>query len=144
MGYKQKHPETCLAKCLMILLEKANNKKISDKYELELLIFSLKYERENIARGHLEKAVKDFKINIKWYVDSEIFFGFLLYVGSLNFFNICPDSVVRPITLPSQGNNSSSNLDRGVEQSETTRSTQKRFSCFCFSIGALLSVSVKR
>jgi len=77
MGFKQKHPETCLAKCLMILLEKGKNQKIPDKYELELLIFSLKYERENIARGHLEKIVKDFKVNIDWYVDSKIFFDFV-------------------------------------------------------------------
>ncbi|MDO8628448.1 MAG: hypothetical protein Q7R56_01705 [Nanoarchaeota archaeon] len=77
MSFKQKHPETCLAKCLMILLEKVKNKKISDNYELELLIFSLKYERENIARGHLEKVVKDFKVNIDWYVDSKIFFYFV-------------------------------------------------------------------
>lgn len=75
--YKQKHPETCLAKCLMILLEKAKHKEIPDKYELELLIFSLKYERENIARGHLEKVVRDFKVNIDWYVDAKIFFDFV-------------------------------------------------------------------
>ncbi len=77
MSFKQKHPETCLAKCLMILLEKAKNQKIPDKYELELLIFSLKYERENIARGHLEKVVKDFKVNLSWYVDSKVFFDFV-------------------------------------------------------------------
>lgn len=77
MSFKQKHPETCLAKCLMILLEKAKNKKIPDKYELELLVFSLKYGRENIARGHLEKIVKDFKVKINWYVDSKIFFDFV-------------------------------------------------------------------
>ena len=77
MGFKQKHPETCLAKCLMILLEKSKNQKIPDKYELELLIFSLKYERENIARGHLEKVVKDFNVKINWYVDSKIFFDFV-------------------------------------------------------------------
>jgi len=77
MDYKQKHPETCLAKCLMILLEKTRKQKISNKYELELLIFSLKYERENIARGHLEKVSKDFKININWYADSKIFFDFV-------------------------------------------------------------------
>lgn len=76
-NYKQKHPETCLAKCLMILLEKANHRTILDKYELELLIFSLKYERENIARGHLEKVVRDFKVNIDWYVDAKIFFDFV-------------------------------------------------------------------
>ena len=77
MNFKQKHPETCLAKCLMILLEKSRNQKISDKYELELLIYSLKYERENIARGHLEKVVKDFNVRINWYADSKIFFNFV-------------------------------------------------------------------
>jgi hypothetical protein len=77
MSFRQKHPETCLAKCLMILLEKIKDHKIPDKYELELLVFSLKYERENIARGHLEKVVKDFKVNINWYVDSKIFFDFV-------------------------------------------------------------------
>ena len=77
MTFKQKHPETCLARCLIILLERLKNKKISDKYELDLFIFSLKYERENIARGHLEKIVRDFKINIDWYVDSKIFFDFV-------------------------------------------------------------------
>ncbi len=75
--YKQKHPETCLAKCLMILLERSLHKTIPDRYELELLIFSLKYERENIARGHLEKVVRDFKVNIDWHVDSRIFFDFV-------------------------------------------------------------------
>lgn len=77
MRYKQKHPETCLAKCLMILIEKLKHQRILDKYELELLMFSLKYERENIARGHLEKVIKDFKIGINWYVDSKIFFDFV-------------------------------------------------------------------
>lgn len=77
MSFKQKHPETCLAKCLMILLEKERKQKIPAKYELDLLIFSLNYERENIARGHLEKIVKDFKVNIDWYVDSKIFFDFV-------------------------------------------------------------------
>lgn len=77
MSFRQKHPETCLAKCLMILLEKEKHQKIPDKYELDLLIFSLKYERENIARGHLEKIVKDFKVKIDWYVDSQIFFDFV-------------------------------------------------------------------
>jgi hypothetical protein len=77
MKYQQKHPETCLAKCLMILLEKVKNKKIPDKYELELLVFSLKYERENIARGHLEKVVKDFRVKISWVADSKIFFDFV-------------------------------------------------------------------
>ena len=76
MKYKQKHPETCLAKGLIILLEKASNQKISEKYELELLIFSLKHGRENIARGHLEKIVKDFRVKLKWYTDSQIFFDF--------------------------------------------------------------------
>ena len=73
MNYKQKHPETCLAKCLMILLENFGNK-IPHNYELDLLIFSLKYERENIARGHLEKITKNFKVNVDWYADSKIFF----------------------------------------------------------------------
>jgi len=77
MNYKQKHPETCLAKCLMILLEDVQKQKILDEYELELLIFSLKYERENIARGHLEKVVRDFNVDIKWTVDSKIFFDFV-------------------------------------------------------------------
>ncbi len=61
----------------MILLEKSRNRKIADKYELELLTFSFKYERENIARGHLEKIIRDFKVNICWYVDSKIFFDFV-------------------------------------------------------------------
>ena len=77
MQYQQKHPETCLAKCLMILIEKLKNKKIDDSYELDLLIFSLKYERENIARGHLEKVVNDFGVKINWVVDSKIFFDFV-------------------------------------------------------------------
>ncbi|HLD16075.1 MAG TPA: hypothetical protein VJB94_05915 [Candidatus Nanoarchaeia archaeon] len=77
MNLKQKHPETCLAKCLMILLEKLNNKKIRDSYEIELLMFSLRYERENIARGHLEKVIKDFRVRVDWYADSKIFFDFL-------------------------------------------------------------------
>ena len=77
MQYQQKHPETCLAKCLMILIEKLKNKKIEDKYELDLLIFSLKYERENIARGHLEKVVKDFRVKIDWIADSKIFYDFV-------------------------------------------------------------------
>ncbi len=77
LHYKQKHPETCLAKCLMILLEKSKKIEIPDKYELELLIFSLKYERENIARGHLEKVVRDFDVKIDWFVDSKIFFDFV-------------------------------------------------------------------
>ncbi len=65
----------------MILLEKARNQKISDKYELDLLIFSLKYGRENIARGHLEKVAKDFKIRINWYAGSQIFFDFVKKMG---------------------------------------------------------------
>src|SRR3989344_5451452 len=77
VNYKQKHPETCLAKCLMILLEKAKGEKIPDKYELEFLLFSLKYKRKNIAIGHLEKVVRDFEINIKWIADSKIFFDFV-------------------------------------------------------------------
>ncbi len=77
MKFKQKHPETCLAKCLMILLEKDKDRKIPSNYEIKLLIFSLKHGRENIARGHLEKIVKDFKVNIKWYVGSKIFFNFV-------------------------------------------------------------------
>ena len=76
MRFKQKHPETCLAKCLMILIEKAKNKKLADSYELKLLIYSLKHRRENIAKGHLEKFVKDFNINVNWYVGSKIFFDF--------------------------------------------------------------------
>jgi hypothetical protein len=77
MKYQQKHPETCLAKCLMILIEKLKNIKIGDEYELDLLIFSLKYERENIARGHLEKVVKDFEVKIDWVADSKIFYDFV-------------------------------------------------------------------
>lgn len=61
----------------MILLEKYKNQKIPDKYELKLLIFSLKYERENIARGHLEKVVMDVNVKINWYADSKIFFCFV-------------------------------------------------------------------
>ncbi|USN45552.1 MAG: hypothetical protein H6502_00235 [Candidatus Woesearchaeota archaeon] len=77
MGYKQKHPETCLAKCLMILIERSKKKRIPSSYELDLLLFSLKYERENIARGHLEKAAKDYSVSFTWYVDSSIFFNFV-------------------------------------------------------------------
>ncbi len=77
MNYKQKHPETCLAKCLMIVLEQAGYKKIPSEYELELLIFSLKHERENIARGHLEKIVRNFRVKVSWYVDSKVFFDFV-------------------------------------------------------------------
>ncbi len=75
--YKQKHPETCLAKCLMILLEKKEGKKIADKYEMDLLNYSFRHERENIARGHLEKVIKDFSISVNWFVDSKIFFDFI-------------------------------------------------------------------
>lgn len=77
MNYKQKHPETCLAKCLIILLENKLGKKIPDKYELYLLNYSFKHERENITRGHIEKVIKDFKVFIDWYVDSKIFFSFI-------------------------------------------------------------------
>ena len=77
MDYKQKHPETCLAKCLIILLEKSKNIIVPKRYELELLVFSLKYARENIARGHLEKIVGDFKVKIAWIVDSRIFYRFI-------------------------------------------------------------------
>lgn len=61
----------------MLLLQLLNNKKVPDSYELKLLEYSLKYGRENIARGHLEKFVKDYKININWYADSKIFFDFV-------------------------------------------------------------------
>ena len=77
MKYKQKHPETCLAKCLMILLENKLQKRIPDKYEIDLLNYSFKHERENIARGHIEKVVKDFKVSFNWYIDSKIFFDFI-------------------------------------------------------------------
>ena len=59
------------------MAKKEKNQKTPDRYELELLIFSLKYGRENIARGHLEKIVKDFNAKIKWYVGSKIFFDFV-------------------------------------------------------------------
>mgnify|MGYP001575767460 CR=1 FL=1 len=77
MNYKQKHPETCLAKCLLILLDKQKKIKTANNKELEILNFSLKYDRENIARGHLEKVVKDFKVKIEWYVDTKIFYDFI-------------------------------------------------------------------
>jgi hypothetical protein len=75
--YQQKHPETCLAKCLMILLENKQGKRIPDQYEMDLLNYSFKHERENIARGHLEKVIKDFKVLFEWYIDSKIFFDFI-------------------------------------------------------------------
>ena len=77
MKYQQKHPETCLAKCLMILLEKKIGKKIKDRYELDLLNYSFKHERENITRGHIEKVAKDFRVSFDWCVDSKIFFDFI-------------------------------------------------------------------
>lgn len=77
MNYKQKHPETCLAKCLLILLEKQKKIKTKNDKELEILNFSLKYDRENIARGHLEKVIKDFKVKISWYVGTKIFYNFV-------------------------------------------------------------------
>jgi len=46
---------------------------MSDEYELDLLLYSLKYARENIARGHIEKVARDFAMSIGWYVDSELF-----------------------------------------------------------------------
>lgn len=77
MNYRQKHAETCLAKCLMILVEKYRGIKIPDSKELDMLFYSLKYERENIARGHLEKITKDYELEVKWYVDSKIFTDFV-------------------------------------------------------------------
>jgi len=77
MDYKQKHPETCLAKSLLILLEKLKKIKINDSKELEILNYSLKYDRENIARGHIEKIVKDFNVRINWYADGKIFYDFV-------------------------------------------------------------------
>ena len=77
MSYKKKHPETCLAKSLLILVNK-EKKIIYDKNkELDIFLFSLKYDRENISRGHIEKTAKDFGINIDWYVGTKIFFDFV-------------------------------------------------------------------
>lgn len=76
MDYKQKHPETCLAKCLLILIGKLKNVRLESNKELDLLLYSLKYGRENIARGHLEKAARDFGVKIKWIVDSRVFYDF--------------------------------------------------------------------
>ncbi len=73
MIYKQKHPETCLAKCLLVILKKHDKK---HKEELKLLIESFKYDRENIARGHLETAVKKYKTKFNWTVDSKVFYEF--------------------------------------------------------------------
>ncbi|GEM_PF-3681386 len=61
----------------MILVGKEKNVKIPDKYELELFMFSLKYDRDNIARGHLEKISADYGVGIKWWAESKIFFDFV-------------------------------------------------------------------
>jgi ABC-type bacteriocin/lantibiotic exporter with double-glycine peptidase domain len=76
--YRQKHPETCLAKCLMILVEKEQGKELPDSYELEILNYSFKHDRESISRGHLEKIAKDFGLNLNWIVDTKIFYDFTM------------------------------------------------------------------
>ena len=76
MSYKQKHPETCLAKCMIIILEKIVKKKLPRDYEIKLLVDSFKYDRENISRGHIEKIVKNHSVQIDWFVDSKIFYNF--------------------------------------------------------------------
>lgn len=78
MKYKQKHPETCLGKCLMILVEKLTKIKIPDKYELDLLFHTLRYSRDSIAVGSLEKITRDFPVKIEWLVESDIFFEFTI------------------------------------------------------------------
>jgi hypothetical protein len=76
MDYKQKHFETCLAKCLMVLAELEKGIRLPDKYELELLFFALEYDRENFIIGHLAKACKDFGLKLDWIADSKILFDF--------------------------------------------------------------------
>lgn len=79
--YKQSHPETCLAKCLLILTK---NSQETSEQEVSLLVSSLKYDRENIARGHLEKMVLDYPVNIIWYVGSKVFYNFTKKQGLNN------------------------------------------------------------
>lgn len=76
MQYEQMHPEGCLARCLMILLDH-EGKKIKDTYERDLLISSLEYGRESFVKRHLEKAAHDFQLTVKWCVDSQIYLHFV-------------------------------------------------------------------
>ncbi|MFH1235116.1 MAG: hypothetical protein V1493_05900 [Candidatus Diapherotrites archaeon] len=76
MGYRQKHFETCLAKCLMILAEREKGIRLTDKYELEMLVFAMDYDRENFVVGHLAKACKDFGLKLDWIAGSKILFDF--------------------------------------------------------------------
>ena len=74
--YKQKIPEGCLARSLLILLEKSNNIKINDKLELDLFNFALHFSRENFIMGHLEKFSKKFNQKVKWIVDTQVYYDF--------------------------------------------------------------------
>ena len=76
MTYRQKHPETCLAKCLIIIIEKLKGIKINRGEELKMLIFFLKYDRDSIAGGHLMKVVRDYKVNVDWYLGFKIIYNF--------------------------------------------------------------------
>ena len=73
---KQKHFETCLARSLMTLLKICKDVDLPDAYEIDTLIHSMKFERDNISLGHLDKITKDFDVDIEWVVDSRIFYEF--------------------------------------------------------------------
>jgi len=77
MDYKQKHPETCLAKSILIVINKQKNAKIAKNMELKIFNFALKYNRENFTIGHLQKVINEFNVKISWYVDTKIYYEFV-------------------------------------------------------------------
>lgn len=71
--YKQSTFETCLAVGLLNLI----GIKISQKKELSVIHYALKFLKDNFTIGHLDFIANNFNIGLDFYVDNKSFLKFI-------------------------------------------------------------------
>ncbi|MGC9031672.1 MAG: hypothetical protein ACP5H7_02855 [Minisyncoccia bacterium] len=75
--YTQTTYESCLACCLLFLVEKIKGIKITPKNELDCIIHSLKFSKGDFGIGHFDFVLKKFGVAIKRIVDDKKCFLYL-------------------------------------------------------------------
>ena len=75
--YTQTTYETCLACCLLQLVNNVKPIKITKKLELDCIVHSLKFSKNDFVIGHLDFIVKKFKVNILRIVDNIYFYNYI-------------------------------------------------------------------
>src|SRR3989344_4863257 len=81
--YTQTTYETCLAVCLLQAVNRIKGIKLTQRLELNCLIHSLKFSKDDFVIGHLDFISKKFNVNIERIFDNQYFFSYLKKLKSV-------------------------------------------------------------